>query len=134
MQNGVRILRLVDTGDSRGSSFVPPLRSLVFIDTVRDIHIATINPGAVRGNHYHQYRREILCILYSDRWSFHWDSGPNTETQMETFSGSGVVVVEIEPQASHVLRNDGTSEIRMIGFSNLSFNPAQPDSHRRQIA
>src|SRR6266849_457565 len=85
----VRIIRLTDTGDSRGSSFVTPVECLEFLGAVRDVHIATINPGAVRGNHYHQRRREVLCILHTDRWSLHWDSGPDTGVRMETFSGSG---------------------------------------------
>ena len=133
MQDSVRIIQLTDAGDHRGSSFATPLECLEFIGSVRDIHIASIRPGALRGNHYHQQRREILCIRYADRWSLHWDSGSGTEIRRAEFSGSGVVMVEIEPLASHAVRNDGNAEIHMIGFSNRLYDPKQPDSHLRKV-
>src|SRR5215471_5469118 len=111
MKNLIRIVQLPNTGDIRGSTFVPPAEFLEFIGSIRDIHIASILPEAVRGNHYHQNHREVLFILYADQWSLHWDSGPGTEIGRETFSGSGTVMVEVEPLASHAVRNDGNSEL-----------------------
>jgi dTDP-4-dehydrorhamnose 3,5-epimerase-like enzyme len=131
--DGLRVIRLTDTGDVRGSSFQSPPGCLDFLGAVRDIHTATINPGSVRGNHYHELRREVLCIFYTDQWSLHWDCGPDTEIRREAFSGSGAVMVEIEPQASHAVRNDGKSEIQMVGLSSVPFDPEEPDSFRRQV-
>lgn len=133
MKDGIRIIRLADAGDSRGRSFTPPPECFNFIGSVQDMHIATVVPRAVRGNHYHEHHREILIMIYSDQWSLHWDSGPGTVIQKEAFSGSGVVMVEIEPLASHAIRNDGKSDIYMIGVSNIPYNPEEADSHPRRV-
>src|SRR5665213_846487 len=119
----LRIIRVEDRGDSRGVSFTVPLSSLDFLGSVRDAHIADILPGAIRGNHYHKLRREVICLRYEDRWSLHWDSGADTKIRTETFAGSGLVLVEIEPLVSHAVRNDGCSTIHMVGFSDLRFDP-----------
>jgi len=129
----LRIVRSEDRGDHRGSSFTVPVPSLDFLGSVRDMHMADICPGAVRGNHFHEHRREVLCIRYADQWSLHWDSGADTEIQTKTFNGSGLVVVEIEPNVSHAVRNDGLSTIQVVGFSNASFDPNCPDSHPRPL-
>ena len=131
MTASLRIIRVEDHGDSRGSSFTVP--SLDFLDSVRDTHIADILPGAIRGNHYHQQRREVICLRYADRWSLHWDSGADTPIQTKTFAGSGLVIVEIEPLVSHAVRNDGRSTIHMVGFSDSRFDPEQPDSYPREV-
>jgi dTDP-4-dehydrorhamnose 3,5-epimerase-like enzyme len=71
MRKPVRIILLEDTGDHRGGSFAIPGPCLEFLDSVRDVHIASMRPGEVRGNHYHRDRREILCVVYTGQWSFH---------------------------------------------------------------
>lgn len=129
----VHIVKLDNGGDTRGSSFVPPPECLEFIGTIRDMHIATILPGAVRGNHYHQQHREVIVVVHADHWSFHWDLGPDSEIHRERFSGAGAVMIEIAPLASHAIRNDGAAELYIVGFSDAPFDVRLPDSHRRQL-
>ena len=129
----LQITRLSDAGDSRGSSFTAPAASLEFLGALNDMHVAEILPGAIRGNHFHQRRREVLCIRYAGDWSFHWDSGPNTEVRSQRFSGSGAVLIEIPPSVSHAVRNDGIATIHMVGLSDIPYDPAQPDSYARPV-
>lgn len=133
MNPSVRIVRLSDSGDDRGSSFQTPPECLELLGEVRDMHVATIKPGAVRGNHYHEQRREAIVLFHSDKWSLHWDSGPGTDVHAQVFEGAGAVLVEVEPGASHAVRNDGQIELRMVGLSSMAYDPKQPDSFRRQI-
>jgi len=110
-----------------------PQSCLEFLGSVKDIYIATIKPGAVRGNHYHCDRREVLCLIYNGEWSLHWDCGPETQTQREVFSGSGTVLVEIEPLASHAVRNDGEADILLVGLFSMPYDASQPDSYVRRV-
>lgn len=110
-----------------------PDSSLEFLGAVRDVHFAEIHPGAIRGNHYHALRRKVVCIRYAGDWSFHWDTGPDTAVQTENFSGSGAVVVEIEPLSSHAVRNDGSTILQMVGFSNIVFDPNRRETYARQV-
>jgi hypothetical protein len=129
----LRIIRVQDHGDSRGSSFTVPSPSLDFLGSVRDMHVADILPGAVRGNHDHKLRREVVCVRYADLWSLYWDSGAGTAILTETFTGAGLVIVEIEPLVSHAVRNDGRFTIHMIGFSDAVFDSQHPDSYPREV-
>ena len=129
----LRVFHLADNSDIRGSSFSVPASAWEFLGSVQDMHIADIRPGTVRGNHYHRNRRYVLCIRYIDRWALHWDSGAETQVQTQNFSGSGLVLVEIEPMLSHAVRNDGSSVIQMIGIYNTVYDPKKPDSHLRRV-
>ena len=133
MPPSLTIHRLADNGDSRGRNFSLPASSLEFLGAVRDVHFAEIRPGAIRGNHYHVFRRKMVCVHYADAWSLHWDTGPDTPIQRQNFEGSGVVIVEIEPTISHAIRNDGSVEMQMVGFSNLVFDPNNRETYPRQV-
>jgi len=70
MNSRVQVFPLSNNGDNRGSSFSIPSQILSFVGEVGDIHLTTIAPGAIRGNHYHLRRREALIVLYSARWTY----------------------------------------------------------------
>jgi len=119
----IQISSLEDHGDQRGFSFTVPAEALRFLDGVEDIHIAAILPGAIRGNHFHQRRREILVFNYAGDWSFHWDEGPNTPTQHRSFQGTGAVLITILPGASHAVRSDGAQTLMLMAASSEPYDP-----------
>lgn len=127
----IQISPLTDYGDQRGFSFTIPAEALQFLDGVEDIHIAAILPGAIRGNHFHQRRREILVLNYVGDWSFHWDEGPNTLAQHREFQGSGAVLITILPGASHAVRNDGAQTLTLMAASSEPYDPQ--DSVGRRV-
>ena len=81
---------------------------------VVDMHVATIEPGAVRGNHYHAERREVLVIMAADRWSLHWDEGADTPARQREFTDPGAVLVTVPPGMSHAIRNDGAVPMQIV--------------------
>jgi dTDP-4-dehydrorhamnose 3,5-epimerase-like enzyme len=127
----IQISALSDDGDQRGFSFTLPDEALQFLDGVEDIHIAAILPGAVRGNHFHQRRREILLFQYVGEWSFHWDNGPNTPTQHRSFQGAGTMLIKILPGASHAVRNDGAQTLTLMAACSEPYDPQ--DSIPRKV-
>lgn len=124
---------LRDSGDSRGSSFSAPAELFAGTFPVEDMHIATIEPGAVRGNHYHAARREMLVIMAGDRWSLHWDEGAGTAVRQREFTGPGVVLVTVPTGMSHAIRNDGAVPMQMIGLSDGPYDAARPDAYPRSV-
>lgn len=131
--NLVRVFPLKDTGDERGSSFSLLPCWYEFLRSPRDIHLTSLKPTCIRGNHYHAKRREVLLVVYADRWSLHWDEGLGTKVQRKRFRGEGAVLVEIYPSASHAIRNDGTKDLYICGLSNLVYDPVRPDAFRRRV-
>lgn len=129
----VRVIPLNDSEDERGSSFSLPDTWREFIGSVLDLHAMTLRPKQVRGNHYHAERHESIIVIYCDQWSLHWDSGPQSAVQHQHFVDKGAVLIQIEPHASHAIRNDGSVELYILGMSNRQYDPQDPDSHYRRL-
>ncbi len=129
----VQILSLNDTGDHRGSSFTIPTPAIEFVGTVRDLHLAAILPGTIRGNHYHLRRMEAIVVYYHSTWTFHWDEGSLSENdaaiappaQRRDFTGSGAAVILVTPGCSHAVENRGSQSITILGISSESYDPTE---------
>ena len=128
------VTELKDSGDERGSSFPIPDGCLNGGFTLRDVHLSTLEPGHLRGNHFHVARHEILLVMFTDRWSLHWDSGNETPVTTRLFDGVGAVIVRVPKYASHALRNDGSSPMHIAGLTDGPYDPKDPDAFPRQVA
>ncbi|MFI6655336.1 hypothetical protein ACIBL8_07475 [Streptomyces sp. NPDC050523] len=99
-----------------------------------DVHVTTLMPGAVRGNHFHVRRRELLLVLHEEAWSGHWDeAGDGTPLHSRTFGGRGAVLIEVPRLVSHAVRNDGSVPLHITGFSDGEYDPASPDAFPRSV-
>jgi predicted RNase H-like nuclease len=108
----VRVAPLVPRSDARGDSFSIELP----FANVGDCHVATIRPGAIRGNHFHTERREVLVVMYASRWTLLWDEGEGTPVQSRAYEGAGAVVMEADPLCAHAVRNDGAHDLHIISL------------------
>lgn len=125
MRAKVEIVDLVNKGDSRGVSFTIPAEAIAFLGRSADIHLASMKPGAIRGNHYHLRRRAALVVLPGPKWSLHWDEDEYSGSQHRAFNGAFAVLLLIWPGASHALRNDGTGELWWFSISSETYDPAE---------
>lgn len=125
--------RITDAGDARGSSFTLPDAARVLGGSVKDLHIMTLRPRCVRGNHFHAEKHERILVIHADKWSVHWDSGPDTEIVHRTISGKGALLIRVEPHASHAIRNDGDADLWIVAWSDREFDTEHPDVHPRAV-
>ncbi len=121
----IEIAELKNNGDARGLSFTAPAEALMFVGRLADVHLASIKPGAVRGNHYHLRRREAIMVLPGTSWSLHWDNGEGSAPEHRSFEGNDAVLVLISPGASHAVRNDGGEAMWLIAISSETYDPAE---------
>lgn len=112
--------------DLRGSSFGVEIP----FASVGECHVATIRPGAVRGNHFHLKRREVLIVLFADRWTLLWDDGEGTPVQSRAFEGSGAVLMDADPLCAHAVRNDGARDLQIFVLGDTR----EADTHPRVLA
>lgn len=119
--------------DPRGASFSLSPAQLDFVGVPRDMHVASVLPGHVRGDHYHAERRELIVVIHEDDFSLHWDEGPATEARSRTFAGAGVVAITVMPLAAHAIRNDGTRILWLLAASDGPYDLRKPDAHRRPV-
>jgi oxalate decarboxylase/phosphoglucose isomerase-like protein (cupin superfamily) len=121
----IQISELENRGDARGFSFTTLPSALEFVGLVRDMHLASTAPGAVRGNHYHLRRREAIVIFPGTAWSLHWDEGEGTPAQHRSFDGSSAVLVLVSPGSSHAVRNDGSTPLWLVACSSEPYDPTE---------
>jgi predicted RNase H-like nuclease len=90
------------------------------IDAQGEHRAETLRSGGVRGNYFHRVARELLVVLYTDRWTLHYDSGDGTPVKTRTFNGSGAVRIEVEPLSAYAIQNDGASDLHIVAIGNAS--------------
>jgi mannose-6-phosphate isomerase-like protein (cupin superfamily) len=127
MTSGIDIICRADAGDLRGLAFAVPGDALAALGGVADVHLMTVRPGAVRGNHVHARKREILVVLHEDEWELHWRD-PGGEPQHRAFRGTGGVSVTVHAGVAHAIRNTGTADLVVAGLSPVPFDPDDPDA------
>lgn len=134
MDDQIQIVELSNSGDQRGDSFAVSIQWINDTFPLRNIHMTTTVPGEIRGNHYHAVQREILLVMYSDRWTLYWDFGAGTDIHAREFTGMGATAIVVPPNAAHAIRNDGRSAITIIGLTDLAYDASAPDVIPRTVA
>jgi dTDP-4-dehydrorhamnose 3,5-epimerase-like enzyme len=89
----------------------------------RNIHVAVTEPGAVRGNHYHERGTEIMVI-----------AGPALVRVREDVRTRDVFVppgkvfrFTFQPYVSHAMQNTGDKPLLIIACNSEVFDRAKPD-------
>jgi dTDP-4-dehydrorhamnose 3,5-epimerase-like enzyme len=121
---------LSDEGDARGRAWALG-KGVGFLAAIEDVHVMTLNPSCVRGNHFHRKKREILIVEHEGEWTLFWDDGPESEPQARRFQQAGAVAVLVPPGCAHAVENCGPRAMRVISISDRPYDPNVPDAHRR---
>lgn len=132
MQN-IEIKRLENYGDKRGALYNISDTDMQFLDKIRNIHFGRISPGSIRGNHYHHQTKEILIIIYSDTWTLAWAKKESLEISKKKFSGSGTVLIKLNEEIAHSVKNNGEKDLEIIALSNRIFPKEHPDVFFRDL-
>jgi dTDP-4-dehydrorhamnose 3,5-epimerase-like enzyme len=121
-----------DSGDLRGSSFSIPAEWSRFLPSAIDLHITSLKPGRIRGNHYHKTRKEVIAVLHFDGWTLYWDEGQGGDGHRQEFRGRGAVMLTVEAGATHAIVNSGARDLFTVGLTDGPFDPA--DTVKKEIA
>ncbi len=129
----VNIYHLENRGDKRGNAFVIPPKSIDFVKPITEMHFVTMVPGAIRGNHFHENRRELVVLNYENNWELSWQISEEDEIKSTHFSGQGTVVIEIQSKVVHTFKNTGSAPLHLFCYSNHQGEPNEPDTLRKVI-
>jgi oxalate decarboxylase/phosphoglucose isomerase-like protein (cupin superfamily) len=133
MADRLEVHVLADEGDERGRAWQLGAAGTGFLRAVEDVHVMTLEPGFVRGNHFHQEKREILIVEHDGEWALYWDDGPAEAPQERVFERAGAVTVLVPPGSAHAIENRGGGTMRLVSISDRPYTPAAPDAHRRVL-
>lgn len=129
----IEIKKLKNYGDKRGALYNISDTDMQFLDKIKNIHFGRISPGSIRGNHYHHLTREILIITYSDTWTLAWSGKDSTEISKREFAGSGSVLIKINEEIAHSVKNNANKDLEIIALSDRTFPKGNPDIFYRDL-
>jgi dTDP-4-dehydrorhamnose 3,5-epimerase-like enzyme len=127
----IEIIKLENYGDKRGTLYNVPDTDLLFLDKMKNIHFGRISPDSIRGNHYHHQSKEMLIISYSDTWTLAWAKKDSDEISKKEFTGSGAVLIKVNEEIVHSVKNIGDKDLEIIALSNRIFSKEDSDTSAR---
>lgn len=98
--------------------------------SVNNIHVGSIEPGQIRGNHYHKDQREWM-IVFGGQAIFAWRDGEKV-VQKEIMD-SDFLLFELEPGIGHAIKNISDKIIYLVAASNAVHDHSNPDTVRDMI-
>jgi hypothetical protein len=90
------VMELPDQDDGRGDAFHLPHDALEWLGPAAEMHLVTARRGAVRGDHLHERRRELILVRAAGPWELAWRV-PGGDTARRTFREPGAVLLAVEP-------------------------------------
>lgn len=90
--------------------------------------ITTALPGKVKGNHYHQRKREVFCIVsgQAEMIMRPVGGGEHVRIEMESAKLSRVLTI---PGFSHAVLNRGTAEAVFLVYIDECYDPEDRDTY-----
>ena len=115
--------------DERGWVIDPLVRSREG-EPLGHAHLASLEPGAIRGNHVHSGAAEYV-LVWGGTAEIAWeDDGRVTR---ETVSGEELVVFEIPPGVAHAVTNVGATTAYLIAYYFGLPEDGWPETERKTI-
>lgn len=123
---GLERIEILTSADDRG--WVTNLLDHLPIRPVdlANIHIVSMEPGTVRGNHYHNRQVEAICPLGS-RIRIIAKNSQTAEVIDEIVMGSPPVLFVFQPGIAHAFRNEGDGPGYLICFADTKYDFNNPD-------
>jgi len=92
---------------------------------IKNLHLGSINPGQVRGNHYHEHQKEWFCV-FGEEAELAWENRAG-EIITRKLAAQEIVLVEIPAGLSHAFKNVGQGKVFVCGIAEPKYNREHPD-------
>ena len=126
-----KIKELEIHSDNRGW-LVELLKANQLEKPVKQIYIASIKPGCVRGNHYHLKRMEWFFIV-AGKAKLSLQDIKTKEKISFKLSPREPKVITIFPNISHAIKNVGKEVVYLVSAQSDIYNPRRPDAFHWEI-
>ncbi len=96
-------------------------------EDIKQIYVATIKPGYIRGNHYHLERTEWFFVV-GGRANLYLGNPENKENICLEISSGKPKVITIFPKTAHAVKNTGEETIYLVSARNTIYDPENTDT------
>ncbi len=118
--------------DDRGWSINQIADEEIRNNKIGDIHVVSMKPGAIRGNHYHAYKTESILIIGSVCRVVAVDNNTK-EREEKTIDNNKKVLLVIPPYVTHAIENIGNEVSYLLCYSEVSKNLKKRDVVENKI-
>ena len=117
--------------DNRGW-LVELLKANEIKEPVLQLHVASIKPGQVRGNHYHKKRVEWLFIIAGKAELCLQDVNSRKKNCYKP-SLKKPKLITVFPYVAHAIKNAGKGMVYLVSAQNDIYNPKNPDKFSWEV-
>lgn len=104
--------------DDRGWSIKPITDEEIRTSKISDVHIVSMRPGAIRGNHYHEYKTEHMLVIGGPCRFVAMDN--NTRKREEKIiEQNKKILLMIPPHVTHAIENVGNEISYLLCYSKV---------------
>jgi len=94
---------------------------------VKQIHVASIKPGYIRGNHYHLKMMEWV-LVFGGKSELILQDVETKEKARFRLSSENQRVITIFPYVAHTVRNIGEETVYLVSAQSEIYNHKKPDA------
>ena len=123
---GFDVIQLDHLRDGRGFNTHPIDYDLLASGKVSNVHIVSLAPGAARGNHTHHRQTEYIFIMGGPCLVAARNNDTGEEFDLVQNHGQ-VQLYRVEAGVAHVFKNIGKDTIYALCYSDLRYDPDNPD-------
>lgn len=128
----IKIEKIEIGKDNRGFSAKPVDEKLLKNGKALNLHIVSMNPGAVRGNHYHQKQEEKIWIIGGPCKVTAKDKKTGEEEEIEISSENNTLLT-IPPEITHAIKNISDGVAYLLCYCDYSVSEEDKDVFRDKL-
>ena len=118
--------------DDRGWSIRPITDEEISAGKIKDIHMVSMRPGAIRGNHYHAYKTEHIFVMGSTCRVVVMDNNTK-EREEEIIEHNKKALLVIPPHVTHAIENVGNEMSYLLCYSKAKEDSDMSDVVKNKI-
>ena len=127
----IHIKKLPKVSDNRG--WLTEILNFENSQKIVNIHYSYSKPAAIRGNHYHKNKTELLCVKFG-RGKLVLEENVSKERKELSMIGESPVLVEIPPEVAHAIENnDPNIPMHLLVIQKGESTSTDSDTYPRQI-
>ncbi len=126
----LKVHRLEAKRETRGWS-VEPAAELLASGFIRNVHVVSLEPGTVRGNHVHHRQQEFVMVFGGRCLVVAEDE--NGEREEMTVEPGEMYLFEIRPAVRHAFKNIDDHTTYLLACTDTPYDRENPDVEPAQI-
>jgi dTDP-4-dehydrorhamnose 3,5-epimerase-like enzyme len=130
--NGVTIEKLDAFTDARGWSVHPVDYTRLRAGEIDNIHVVSMAPGSLRGNHYHKAQTEDFFIAGGPCMLLFRNIASGEQEEF-TVAPDSLQRIRVAPGIAHVIVNASDATAYLVCSSDHRFSTEDPDTFREVL-